>query len=155
MKRRILHVDYNHFQCSFDWSKSHVRAITGTLVCGASFRKIMKIMKNRCSQNRSRLSLSITRDHWEILGSFPDDPGCIWVISGNFENFMIFMKFPCVPPEESASHPFSLYQRECPKFFPMIITPLPNSERKCGLQDQFSENIEKCRKITDPKIVPG
>ena len=34
----------------------------------------------------------------------PAVPGCTWVISLNFQNLMFFMKFPSVPPEESASH---------------------------------------------------
>ena len=45
----------------------------------------------------------------------PDDPGCTWVFSGNFQNFMIFMKISSVHPEESASHPLSLCNRECPE----------------------------------------
>ena len=28
---------------------------------------------------------------------FPDDTGCNWVISGNFKNFMIFMKLQSIP----------------------------------------------------------
>ena len=74
-----------------------------------------KNWKNRWSQNRSRISLGITRDHQRSLGMIPDVPGCTWVISGNFQNFMIFMNISNVPPEKSASHPSSLCNRECPK----------------------------------------
>ena len=34
---------------------------------------------------------------------------------------MIFMKFPSVHPEESASPPLSLFHRECPKFSTSIF----------------------------------
>ena len=59
-------------------------------------------------QNQHRNIPGITRDHQGPLGMIPDDPGCTWVMSGNFQNFMIFINFTNFPGGECFTPPLPI-----------------------------------------------
>ena len=112
------------------------------------------------------MTLGITRDHWGSLGMIPDDPGCTWVISGNFQNFMIFMNFPSVPRRRvlrtpspyaigsAPSSPNESFSTWFPKMFDDLSIgyyPVPHEDRNPWATTLFSEHVENVEKSMNRK----
>ena len=84
----------------------------------------------------------------------PDDPGCTWVISGNFQNCMIFMKFHGVSRRRVLRTPSPLCNRECPKFreSQRVSESLRESERvseSLRESQRVSENLRESERVSE------